>query len=98
MPSEAMVTPVGGYPVPRVIALGVARSTGQKLTRPCTSTGFRAAVGTLKDMGPERAERGDVGEVSDAEIWPPDPDRGSGRVGGFCRVRRRSEAGSPAIV
>jgi len=55
-PSNVLVAPYDGRPVPKVIDFGVAKATGQRLTERTLFTGFGAVVGTLEYMSPEQAE------------------------------------------
>jgi serine/threonine protein kinase len=55
-PANVLVAPYDGVPVPKVIDLGVAKATGQRLTERTLFTGFGAVVGTLEYMSPEQAE------------------------------------------
>jgi serine/threonine protein kinase/tetratricopeptide (TPR) repeat protein len=55
-PSNVLVAPYDGRPVPKVIDFGVAKATGQRLTERTLFTGFGALVGTLEYMSPEQAE------------------------------------------
>ena len=55
-PSNILVAPYDGRPVPKVIDFGVAKATGQRLTERTLFTGFGAVVGTLEYMSPEQAE------------------------------------------
>jgi serine/threonine protein kinase len=55
-PSNVLVAPYDGKPVPKVIDFGIAKATGQPLTEKTLVTGFGAVVGTLEYMSPEQAE------------------------------------------
>jgi serine/threonine protein kinase/WD40 repeat protein len=55
-PSNVLVAPYDGMPVPKVIDFGVAKATGQRLTERTLFTEFGAVVGTLEYMSPEQAE------------------------------------------
>jgi WD40 repeat protein/serine/threonine protein kinase len=55
-PSNVLVAPYDGQPVPKVIDFGIAKATGQQLTDKTLVTGFGAVVGTLEYMSPEQAE------------------------------------------
>jgi len=55
-PSNVLVAPYDGRPVPKVIDFGVAKATGQRLSERTLFTGFGAVVGTLEYMSPEQAE------------------------------------------
>jgi WD40 repeat protein/serine/threonine protein kinase len=55
-PSNVLVAPYDGMPVPKVIDFGVAKATGQRLTERTLFTGVGAVVGTLEYMSPEQAE------------------------------------------
>src|SRR5262249_7090760 len=55
-PSNVVVAPYDGKPVPKVIDFGVAKAAGQPLTEKTLVTGFGALVGTLEYMSPEQAE------------------------------------------
>jgi WD40 repeat protein/serine/threonine protein kinase len=55
-PSNVLVAPYDGRPVPKVIDFGVAKAAGQRLTERTMFTGFGAVVGTLEYMSPEQAE------------------------------------------
>jgi serine/threonine protein kinase/WD40 repeat protein len=55
-PSNVLVAPYDGRPVPKVIDFGVAKATGQRLTERTLFTGFGAVLGTLEYMSPEQAE------------------------------------------
>jgi serine/threonine protein kinase/WD40 repeat protein len=55
-PSNVLVAPYDGRPVPKVIDFGVAKAIGQRLTERTLFTGFGAVVGTLEYMSPEQAE------------------------------------------
>jgi eukaryotic-like serine/threonine-protein kinase len=54
-PSNVLVAPYDGWPVPKVIDFGIAKATGQRLTEHTLSTEFGAVVGTLEYMSPEQA-------------------------------------------
>jgi eukaryotic-like serine/threonine-protein kinase len=55
-PSNVLVAPYDGKPVPRVIDFGVAKAVGQPLTEQTLVTGFGAIVGTPEYMSPEQAQ------------------------------------------
>ena len=55
-PTNVLVAPYDGRPVPKVIDFGVAKATGQRLTERTLFTGFGAVVGTMEYMSPEQAE------------------------------------------
>ena len=55
-PSNVLIAPYDGRPVPKVIDFGVAKATGQRLTEHTQFTGFGTVVGTLEYMSPEQAE------------------------------------------
>src|SRR5207253_7309372 len=54
-PSNVLVAPYDGRPVPKVIDFGIAKATGQRLTEKTLFTEFGAVVGTLEYMSPEQA-------------------------------------------
>src|SRR5262245_14120734 len=55
-PSNVLVAPYDGRPVPKVIDFGVAKAAGQRLTERTLFTEVGAVVGTLEYMSPEQAE------------------------------------------
>jgi serine/threonine protein kinase len=55
-PSNVLVAPYDGRPVPKVIDFGVAKAAGQRLTERTLFTEFGAVVGTVEYMSPEQAE------------------------------------------
>ncbi len=55
-PSNVLVAPYDGRPVPKVIDFGVAKAIGQRLTERTLFTGLGTLVGTLEYMSPEQAE------------------------------------------
>jgi eukaryotic-like serine/threonine-protein kinase len=55
-PTNVLVTLHDGQPVVKVIDFGVAKATGQKLTRRTLFTGYGQMVGTPAYMSPEQAE------------------------------------------
>src|SRR5262249_7596378 len=55
-PSNVLVGPYDGVPVPKVIDFGIAKATGPRLTEATLFTEFGAVVGTLEYMSPEQAE------------------------------------------
>jgi serine/threonine protein kinase/tetratricopeptide (TPR) repeat protein len=55
-PSNVLVAPYDGQPVPKVIDFGVAKAAGQRLTERTLFTEFGAVVGTVEYMSPEQAE------------------------------------------
>ena len=55
-PSNVLVAPYDGRPVPKVIDFGVAKAAGVPLTDKTLFTGLGAVVGTPEYMSPEQAE------------------------------------------
>ena len=55
-PSNVLVAPHDGVPVPKVIDFGVAKATAQRLTERTLFTRHGQIVGTLEYMSPEQAE------------------------------------------
>jgi serine/threonine protein kinase/WD40 repeat protein len=55
-PSNILIAPYDGKPVPKIIDFGIAKAIGQRLTERTLYTGFGAVVGTLEYMSPEQAE------------------------------------------
>jgi tetratricopeptide (TPR) repeat protein len=55
-PTNVLVAPHDGRPVPTVIDFGVAKAAGQRLTDKTLFTEFGAVVGTPEYMSPEQAE------------------------------------------
>src|SRR5947199_2933247 len=55
-PSNVLIAPYDGRPVVKVIAFGVAKAAGPRLTERTLFTEFGMVVGTLEYMSPEQAE------------------------------------------
>jgi eukaryotic-like serine/threonine-protein kinase len=55
-PSNLLVTLHDGVPVPKVIDIGIAKATGQRLTDKTLFNAFQQFVGTPAYMSPEQAE------------------------------------------
>jgi len=55
-PTNILVSTVGGQPLPKVIDFGVAKATGQGMTRATMFTETGQLVGTPEYMSPEQAE------------------------------------------
>jgi len=55
-PTNVLVAPGDGSPVPKVIDFGVAKATNRRLTERTLCTEFRQLVGTPEYMSPEQAE------------------------------------------
>jgi serine/threonine protein kinase/tetratricopeptide (TPR) repeat protein len=68
-PSNVMITPYDGKPVPKVIDFGVAKATEQKLTERTLFTQYGTMVGTLEYMSPEQAEMSAPGVDTRSDIY-----------------------------
>src|SRR5262249_30898159 len=68
-PSNVLVAPYDGRPVPKVIDFGVAKAAGQPLTEQTLVTGLGAVVGTLEYMSPEQAELNNVDVDTRTDIY-----------------------------
>jgi eukaryotic-like serine/threonine-protein kinase len=55
-PSNVLVARYDGTPVVKVIDFGIAKATGQRLTKHTLLTGLGAVIGTPEYMSPEQAE------------------------------------------
>ncbi len=55
-PTNVLVAPHDGKPVPKVIDFGIAKAMAQKLTDLTMFTGLGQIIGTLEYMSPEQAE------------------------------------------
>src|SRR5438045_8152815 len=64
-----MITLYDGKPVPKVIDVGVAQATAQKLTEPTLFTQYGTMVGTLEYMSPEQAEMSALGADTRSDIF-----------------------------
>ncbi|MCC7333527.1 MAG: tetratricopeptide repeat protein [Pirellulaceae bacterium] len=68
-PSNVLVSLYDGKPVPKVIDLGVAKATEQKLTEQTMFTEYGTLVGTLEYMSPEQAEFSALGVDTRSDIF-----------------------------
>src|SRR5207302_4789529 len=68
-PSNVLVTLYDGQPVPKVIDVGVAKATEQKLTERTLFTQYGTMVGTLEYMSPEQAELSALGVDTRSDIY-----------------------------
>src|SRR5262249_24785777 len=67
-PSNVLVTLYDGKPVPKVIDLGVAKATDQRLSERTLFTQYGTVVGTLEYMSPEQAEMSALGVDTRSDI------------------------------
>ena len=64
-PANILVTVVDGKPVAKVIDFGVAKATGDKLTKETMATQLGGIIGTLEYMAPEQAGGEDIDTRAD---------------------------------
>ena len=68
-PTNVLVALYDGKPVPKVIDFGVAKATGQPLTKKTLVTGLGAIVGTPEYMSPEQAELNQLDVDTRSDIY-----------------------------
>ena len=68
-PTNVLVAPYDGKPVPKVIDFGVAKASGQRLTERTMFTGFGDVIGTPQYMSPEQAELNQLDVDTRSDIY-----------------------------
>jgi tetratricopeptide (TPR) repeat protein len=68
-PSNVLIAPYDGVPVPKVIDFGVAKAIGQRLTDKTMFTGFGDVIGTPQYMSPEQAELNQLDVDTRSDIY-----------------------------
>jgi WD40 repeat protein len=68
-PTNVLVAPQDGQPVPKVIDFGIAKAIHQRLTEKTLYTSYRQIVGTPQYMSPEQAEFSDLDVDTRSDIY-----------------------------